>query len=185
MQTLNDFFNTQKKSIDWANSITRQDSFSAAQAIMDQELAGVDLPDRFYEKLILKLCEALDLKIGTLLVSGWQKRQEIISYRDKENPPEGYHTVILLEHTLVSKHTPTVQPVINEVPLTTFEFDVLLKLALGGGKLFIRDGMIHKAKTGTCTGKGSIEFKGIPILKKETATYDLPGELIFEPPIQI
>lgn len=185
MQTLNEFFNTQQGSMPWATSITNQGSFSGVKESIAQELTGTPLPDDIYEKLILKLCEALDLKIGNLLVSGWRKRQEIISYREKENPPEGYHAVILLEHTLVSKHAPTIQPVINQIPLAELQFDVLLKMKLGGGKLYIRDGMIQKARTGTCTGSGSIEFKGIPILKKETATYELPGEMVFDPPVPI
>lgn len=185
MQTLNEFFNTQQGSMPWASSITNQDSFSNVKELIAQELAGSPLPADINEKLILKLCEALDLKIGNLLVSGWRKRQEIISYRDKENPPEGYYTVTLLEHTLVSKHAPTIQPVIDQIPLAKLKFDVLLKLKLGGGKLYIRDSMIQKARTGTCTGSGSIAFKGITFLKKETDTYDLPGEMVFDPPIPI
>lgn len=185
MQTLNDFFNTQQGNPAWAKAVTGQEDFLAAKEIMDQELDRDELPPDFYARLLLKLCKALDLKIGVLLASGWCKRQEIVSYRDKENPAEGYHTVILLEHTLVSKHKPAIQPVINQVPLASFEFDVFLKLKLGGGKLYIRDGTIHKAGTGTWTGNGSVEYKGIPILKKKTTTYNLPGELVFNPPIRI
>ncbi|MEJ2759282.1 MAG: hypothetical protein P8046_12445 [Anaerolineales bacterium] len=185
MQTLNEFFYTQQNSTQWANQVTSQRTFGRAKEIIGQELAGVDLPPAFYEKLILKLCEALDLKIGNLLVAGWRKHREIISYRDKENPPVGYHTVPLLEHTLVSKHQPTIQPVFNHVPLAKLTFDVLLKLKLAAGKLYIRDGKIFKAGTGTWTGSGSIEYKGIPILTRETATYDIPGEMDFEPPIPI
>lgn len=185
MQTLNEFFNTQQNSQQWANQVTSQETFGGAKEIIARELTGIELPPAFYEMLILKLCEALDLKIGNLLVAGWRKHREIISYRDKENPPEGYHTVTLLEHTLVSKHEPTIQPVINQVPLAKLTFDVLLKLKLAGGKLYIRDGTIAKASTGTWTGSGSVAFEGIPILTRETAAYNLPGELTFNPPIPI
>ncbi|MEJ2486647.1 MAG: hypothetical protein P8Y68_13025, partial [Anaerolineales bacterium] len=139
----------------------------------------------FYEKMILELCEALDLKIGNILVAGYRKHREITFYRDKENPPEGYHTVTLTDHSLVSKHKPTIQPVINQVPLTELEFDITLKLTLKGGKLFIQDGTITQVTTGEVLGSGEIEFEGIKLLERKTAAYDLPGTLVFDPAIPI
>ena len=124
MSTLNNFFNTHPQSHQWASNVTGLAGFRKAKPQIAKNLIGVKLPPAFYEKLILKLCEALDLKIGNILVAGYRKHREITSYRDKENPPEGYHTVTLTEHSLVSKHKPTVQPVLNQVPLAKFEFDI-------------------------------------------------------------
>lgn len=185
MQTLNDFFNTRPDSLEWANSMTASDRFAQAKPLIEQELAGIELPPAFYEVLILKLCEAMDLKIGNLLVAGYRKHREIISYRDKGSPPEGFYTVTLLEHALTSKHQPTIQPVFNQVPLAKLAFDVTLKLTLKGGKLFIRDGTIAKMTTGEVLGSGKIEYSGIALLEKQSAAYDLPGSIPFEPPIPI
>jgi len=185
MQTLNSFFETQKDSPAWVNSIEGSAEFSQAKQAIAQELTGFQVSQSFFELMIMKLCEALDIEVGKLLIQGWRKHQEIIQYRDKPNPPSGFHEVTLLEHTLVSKHSPTLQPVINQVPLKKLKFDIIVKLKLDGGKLFIQDGMISKATTGSCTGSGSLEYKGYKILEKNTAKYDLPGSLEFDPGISL
>jgi hypothetical protein len=185
MQTLNTFFGTQKESQGWVNSITESQEFAQAKQSIAQELTGFQVPPSFYELLIVKLCEALDIEIGNILVWGWRKQGEIAKYRDSENPPDGSHEVPLLEHTLVSKHSPTIQPVINEVPLAKLKFDISLRLKLKGVKLFIRDGKIMEAKTGTCSGSGSIGYAGFAILEKKTAPYNLPGSIPFAQGIPI
>lgn len=185
MHTLNDFFNTQPDSLEWANTIAGGAKFAQAKPLIEQELPGIELPPAFYEVLILKLCEALDLKIGNILVAGYRKHREIVSYRDKGAPPEGFYTVTLLDHAFTSTHRPTVQPVFNQVALAKLAFDITLKLTLRGGKLFIHDGEIAKMTTGEVLGSGSIKFEGVTLIEKQTAPYYLPGMIPFEPPIPI
>jgi hypothetical protein len=133
----------------------------------------------------MKLTDGLDIEVGKILVGGWKKVREIRKYRDKKNPSEGYHEVTLLEHTIVSTHGPTIQPVINEVPLSKIKFDIVLKLKLNGGMLFIRNGKIMKASVGTCVGSGTIEYKGHKLLEKKTEEVKLPGTIPFKPGIEI
>lgn len=185
MQTLNTFFNTQRESTEWAASITKSQGFAQAKRLMAQELTGFQLPPSFYEQLIMKICEAMDIEIGDILVWGWRKQREILQYRNKENPPGGSHKVPLIEHTLVSKHFPTIQPVINEVPIAKLKFDITLKLKMKGVMLVIQDGKIVEVMTGTCTGNGSIAYAGFTILEKKTAPYSLPGSIPFKQGIPI
>ena len=185
MDTLNTFFDTQSESPEWAKGITGSQQFAQAEQLISQELAGFQVPPSFYELMIVKLCEAMDIEISNILVWGWRKHREILQYRDQKNPPGGSHQVPLLEHALVSKHSPTIQPVINKVPLAKLKFDIALKLKLKGVKLFIRDGKIMEVKTGTCTGNGSIGYGGFTLLEKKTAPYDLPGSIVFEQGIPI
>jgi len=179
MQTLNTFFSTQIESMPWASSITKSQGFSMAKQKIAEELTGTPIPTSFYELLIMKLPQALDIDIGKILVWGWRKQREIVQYRDKDNPPAGYHTVPLLEHSLVSKHSPTIQPVVNEVRLAKLKFDVILKLTLKGAVLNIRDGKIMQVTTGACTGSGSIGYAGIAFLERKTSPLVLPGSIDF------
>jgi len=186
MQTLNTFFNTQQESLEWAKGITKSQEFIQAKQCIAEDLAGFQIPPSFYELLILKLCEALDIEIGDILVWGWRKPREIVQYRNKKNPTSGSHMVPLLEHTLVSKHSPTFQPVIDEVPLPIkLKFDITLKLKMKGAMLAIRDGKIMEVKTGTCTGSGSIEYTGFTIIEQKTALFSLPGSITFKQGIPI
>lgn len=185
MYTINDFFDLHKDSSEWLAVLTSSPEFKQAKNLISQELKGIQVPASFYELMILKLSEALDLEIGDLLVSGWRKQREIAQYRNKENPPGGSHTVPLLEHTLVSKHSPTIQPVINEVPLAKLKFDITLKLKIKGAILVIRDGKIMQVLAGSCSGSGSIEYAGFTLLEKKTDSLDLPGSLTFKEGVPI
>jgi hypothetical protein len=185
MPTLNTFFNLQKESADWVNSITESQEFAQAKQIIAQDLKGFQASLPFYKQLITKLWDAMDIEMGKILVGGWRKYREIVKYRHKENLPSGYHEVTLLEHTFKSEHSPTIQPVVNEVPLAKLQFDITLKLKLEGVTLFIRDGKIMKAATGTCTGSGAIKYKVIKLLERKTDKVQLPGLIPFEPGITI
>ena len=186
MNTLNDFFNTHPNSKEWANNVAELDGFTQAKTLLSQQISDTELSPAVYETLILKLCEALNLKIGTILVGGYRKHQEILSYRDKENPPAGYHTVNLIEHSISSTHEPALQPKINGVLLPNkLVFLVTLKLTIKGGNLFIQDGSITQITTGEVFGSGSIEYEGIQLLERKTASYDLPGSMVIDPPIKI
>jgi hypothetical protein len=185
MQTLNSFFNFQRDSDEWVNSITGSQGFGQAQQIISQDLTGFQAPPTFFGLLLSKLPDAMDIDIGKILVGAWRKHREIAQYRDMTSPSQGYHEVVLLEHTIKSEHAPTIQPVINGAPLAKLQFDITLQLDLEGGRLFIRAGKIMKATTGTCTGNGKIEFKGHKIYEKKTKTFDLPGEILFDPGVSI
>ncbi|HLA98039.1 MAG TPA: hypothetical protein VJL34_06265 [Anaerolineales bacterium] len=185
MHTLNTFFNTQAESTDWVSNITKSKEFAQAKQRIAQELKGFTVPPSFYELMILKLTEALDIDIGDILVWGWRKQREIVQYRGKENPPGGAHNVPLLEHTLVSKHSPTLQPVVNSVRLAKLKFDILLKLKMNSAVLIIRDGKIMAVQTGNCVGNGSIAYAGFTLLEKKTAPVNLPGSIVFKEGIPI
>ena len=179
MQTINTFFSLQDASQDWASGVLSSQEFSRVKQSITKEIKGFPLPPSFYEKIIQELPQSLDIEIKDILVWAWRKRGEIIQYRDKKKyPPGETYLVPLLEHTVISKHSPTIQPVINNVELPTkIKFDIVLKLKLKGAILDIRDGKIIEILTGSCTGSGSIQYAGITILEKKTAPYTLPATL--------
>jgi len=186
MTTLNYFLETKKGSTEWANTVTKSDGATKAKQAVDQEFGAVKVPQWVYEEMILKLCEALDLEFGELLVKGFKKHQEIQSYRDKKGSPD--KPVVLYEHTFESKHAPEIIITANisgkDIKIT-LKFDVSLKLKFSGGNLYISDGKITRIDSGSVIGSGTIEYEGHTVLKRETASYDLPFKHTFEPPIEI
>ncbi len=185
MSTLNAFFNLQKESTAWVNSILESPEFAQVKQEMTKELKDFQASLPFYKAMFTKLYDALNVDMGKILIGGWRKYYEIKKYRDMANPPSGYHEVTLPEHTLESKHSPTIQPVINGVELKKIKFDITLKLKFDGANLFIRDGKIMKAMPGTCTGSGTIKYKIIKLFEKKTAQFKLPGTITFDPGITI
>lgn len=180
MQTINHFFNLHD-SQDWISKVSNSKEFNDIKARIQQELTGFQVPPSFYELVIRQLTDGLNIGVGNLLVGAWRKRQEILQYRDLQKyPPDEAHVVPLIEHTVTSKHTPTIQPVVNNVPLKEIKFDVFLKLKIKGAMLKIKGGKIMEILVGSCTGSGSIAYAGYAILKKETAPFNFPASMVLE-----
>jgi hypothetical protein len=186
MTTINQFFNTQNGSSNWAAGILNNPNFDGIKRRMIQEFKGITIPPSAYELLIMKLSDAMDIKIGDILVWAFRKQREILQYRDPAKYPHGEDQVVyLLEHTIISKHSPTIQPKLNKIPGPKIKFDIVLKLRLKGAKLIIRDAKIIKLLTGTCIGSGSVEYEGFALLEKKTSPFELPGSIPFEAGIPI
>lgn len=186
MTTINHFLNIQKGSTNWIPGILNNPNFDKVKQQIVQEFEGVRILPSIYELLIMKLADALDIEVGDVLVWAFRKHREVAQYRDqKKYPPGEDHVVHLLEHTVVSKHSPTIQPKLNKVPGPKIKFDVVLKLRLRGAKLIIRDAKITQIMTGSCTGSGSIEYEGFTLLEKKTSPFELPGSIPFEEGIPI
>lgn len=178
MQTINTFFSLQDGSQDWISGVTQSQAFAQVKQSIGQEISGFTLPASFYEQMIRELPGALDIEIEDILVWAWRTRREIAQYRDRgKYPPGETHIVPLLEHTVVSRHSPTIQPVINNLELPKIKFDIVLKLKMKGAMLGIRDGKIMEILVGSCTGSGSIQYAGATILEKKTAPFTLPATI--------
>ncbi len=183
MTTQSNFFDLNNPSKKWVSNVLKTPEFKKVQANIQKELKGRQLPPAFYELLIRELTEPLGKGVGDVLVEGWKKRQEILEYRDREkfSNEDGY-IVILIDHSLTSKHTHAVQPVINNVYLPKLKFDVLLKLNLKGVGLKIRDAKIEEIRAGSFTGSGEIKYKSVTLVEKETGAITVPLEIIFDQP---
>ena len=178
MQTINHFFNLHTGSQEWVSRVIKSEEFNQIEKKLVQEIEGFQVPPAFYELLIREVTQALDIEMSDLLVWAWRTRREIAQYRDRERyPPGESHIVPLIEHTVVSKHSPTIQPVVNNVPLQKIKFDVILKLKMKGAMLKIRDAKIMEILVGSCSGSGAIEYAGLAILEKKTAPYEFPGTI--------
>lgn len=179
MQTIKTFFGLQNGSQDWVSKVAKTQEFARVEQSIAQEIKGIPLPPAFREKIVRELPHTLDIDIKYILVWAWREHAEIAKYQDRRKyPPGESHVVPLLEHTVVSKHSPTIQPVVNgkELPIK-LKFDVVLKLKMKGAMLSIRDGKIMEILVGSCIGSGSIQYSGVTILEKETAPYTLPGTI--------
>lgn len=186
MTTVNNFFDLNNPSNKWVSKVEETSEFKKLKEEIQKELKGRRLPPAFYELLIRELTEPLGKDVSDVLVEGWKKRQEIQQYRDREKyPNETGYVVTLIDHSLTSKHTYTITPVIYNVRLRKLKFDLLLKLNLKGAVLKIREAKIRNIRAGSFTGSGEIKFKGVTIAKRETDSITIPLQRDFEEPIPI
>jgi len=186
MQTLNTFFGTQSGSTAWVSSVIQSQEFARVKQRLNQEIKGFTPPSTFYERMIGKLTSALDIEIQDILVWGWRKRNEIRQYRDQRKYPPGETQIVpLLEHSVVSKHNPTIKLMANQKELHKFKFDIVLQLKMKGVMLGIRGGKIMEIMVGSCSGSGSVQYAGITILERKTAPLNLPATIMLGEGISI
>ncbi len=189
MPTISQFFNLLDASQAWASTAMKSQAFQGIKKSLPQAIQGLALPPSFCELLIRELPRALDLEMSSVLLAAWRKRNEILQYRDRQKYPAGEsHAVPLLEHTVVSKHRPTIKVVIEKKPSKIewdVQFDVLLKLMLQGVVLKIRDARIMEILVGSCNGYGLIEYSGLTVLEKKSGPYEFPPSISLGEGVQI
>lgn len=181
MQTISSFFNLSSSSNAWVSGVVNSPQYGAVKQQMAQQMHGFPAPPAFDEMVIRQLADLLQLPLGAIFIGAWRKRQEIVQYRDAQAyAPDEVHVVPLLEHTITSRHRPSIQPIINNVSLPQIAFDVVLSLKLKGAMLKIQAAKITEILTGECLGHGSIEFEGLTVLERKTAPVGLPGSMVLK-----
>jgi len=181
--TLNDFFCTDQVIDEQLDKLEKSEHFTT---LKEKVFKTVSLPVGMYKLLIRQVSDLLNINIMEILAGGWSKYSEFLQYLDKDQyPPDETVYVPLIEHTLTSKHSPFLQPVINEKSLGKIEFDVYLEFLLKGAILKIRDGRIMGAKIGTVEGKGDVQYDGFKLFEAESQPIGLPVNIDLNPGIPI
>jgi hypothetical protein len=130
-------------------------------------------------KLILKkLMEILNVKVPDVLVTAWNKYKDIAQYTDKKRyPPTETYMVPLATHTVESLYEPSLQVCFNNQPIGEINFEITVFITIEGAVLEIKGGKIMKLHTGSYYGGGSLKCEGALIFEKQSAAFNLPGEI--------
>ncbi len=178
--TLNHFFATKEFVENRLDKVAKNEKFKSLKKNASKVLKGVRLPTSFYVLMIRQIGDLLNIDIQNILARGWSQYREFLQYRDQEKYPPGKPVhVPLVEHTVISEHSPSFKPVFNNMVLGEIQFDINLEFDLKGAILKIQDGKIMSATIGSCQGKGNVEYDGFSILEVESQRLALPGSLEF------
>jgi hypothetical protein len=133
-----------------------------------------------------KIPDVLGIEIGEILANGWKKAEELHGYANRtEYPPEETILVELATHEIRSSHEPHLEVMINDISVGRVDFEVDLVLEVEAALLTVRDGRIWKAAAGRCSASGELKCEGHRIVKRESEKVVLPGEIKFDPPIEL
>ncbi len=131
-------------------------------------------------KTVACVAEALEKRLGDIMVSGWNKRKEIAKYGDVEKYPPGQKRYVqLYEHPITWTYRPYVEIVSHGA---TFSIDVVVtvKLTVDQAVLVIDGGRVMSIEPGKVKAEGSAmigAFKLCDPIKKELG--ELPGSIGF------
>lgn len=152
---------------------------SAAAGLVVELVDGVELGGRVGRSLEL-LEEVLRIPIPDVLAAGWRSYEPFLKYTDEEAYPAGAESEVpLVDHTLHSAWSPTVDVLFEGVRVARLQFDVDLDLRFRGARLTIRDGRFMKLATGECEASGSVRLGDAMLVEQKAVPRALPGEIDF------
>ena len=138
------------------------------------------------EEIARSVEEILSQPLEDVLVAGWRKWGEIRRHAEATRTQPGVvHVVPLVAHDLVSAHKPTIRVLLNDAAVATVAFDLSLKFHLEGFRATIRDGALQSVKTGTARLGVTLAYKSQEIWSHRFDAVALPGELTFDPAIEV
>ena len=128
--------------------------------------------------IVMELTRALRTPLSAILVTAWNKREEIRKFADADRYPQHEaHEVWLHEHEVRETLKPTVEVRFGGVPLPKLVFQATLSAHLHGAILIIRDGCITHVKLGELTTTGDLALGQASLISHELQKWSLPGML--------
>ena len=153
---------------------------------IESELKNFKLPEGFYELMLTQLLDLLNIEIPDLMVNSWSKYEELTKYLNKEKyPPDKTYYVPLVAHTVVSEHSPHLEPTINRIALGKIKIKVIFKIKLDGALLKVRDGQIEGFTLGKGSGSGSVAVADVQLVERSSKPWDIPKAFTLKKPMAI
>ena len=129
---------------------------------------------------------ALDVALDEMIGGAWSRVRELQKYADPEQTPPGdVNTVTLSDHTIESVHEPSVDVVVSNVTVKTFQFNVAARLHVKGANLVVQDGKIQEIQLAKLELGGSVLLEDHTLLEKNLAEIEVPAVMRLENPIPI
>jgi len=167
-----------KQGYDKARTKLNKDRKMVNRGSLDARAFSGDL-----KKAVLK---ALDIALDDLLGRAWSGWEELRQYADpKQTPPDEINLVTVSNHTIKSQHEPSVDIIVDGVPIHSFDFDVSVQLDVKGVDLEVQGGKITKIRLGSLKLGGSVKLGNRPLLKKDVAQVTIPQVMQLANPIPI
>jgi hypothetical protein len=126
-------------------------------------------------KLVEKLGELLEIPLPGVMISAWDKSDEIKkTLDDSRKSPEDEFSVELAEHTFTTELHPEIEIQVSKLPAKVLKFVVEFSLELKGIELKIRKGEVLEIKTGSCKAGGKLSYDNLVLAEREFTSFELP-----------
>jgi len=126
------------------------------------------------------VADALESRLGEVMVTAWNQRKEIAKYADlSKYPPGKKQYVQLYQHPVKWTYRPFVEITVRGVRFTV-ELEIVLKLTIDQAVLMIDGGRVMAIEPGKVKAEGTAkigQFELCPPIKKELG--ELPGSISF------
>jgi hypothetical protein len=122
-----------------------------------------------------KLADLLDIDVLKIFTDSWEKSEELKkTLKESQKSPDDKFELNLTEHSINSKHTPSIELRFNKVTVYTIKFNINVSFTVKGFVLKIHQGKIYEIKSGQCQAEGVVSWEGVELLEKKLTSIDLP-----------
>lgn len=180
INTLADFFLMDEKTLskDQRSSIETSSQIKELKKNLQKEAESLKWPP-ILDQVADKIADLLNnITIKDIMLRAWNKYHYLDKYLDKSKyAPDETILVPLAEHTIKSKHHPSIEILVNDHIVDEIKLDITVVFKLKGIMLTIKDGKIRQIQTGTCKVSGTVKCEQMILAKKELGTISLPGKI--------
>jgi len=180
INTLADFFLMDEKTLskDQRSSIETSSQIKELKKNLQKEAESLKWPP-IVDQVADKIADLLNnITIKDIMVGAWSKYHYLDKYLDKSKYALDETILVpLAEHTIKSKHHPSIEILVNDHIVDEIKLDIAVVFKLKGIMLTIKDGKIRQIQTGTCKISGTVKCEQMILAKKELSTISLPGKI--------
>lgn len=109
-----------------------------------------------------------DLDFSNLVVSGWCKHRALVAAARRTLATAGSEEIVdLCTHQITSTHSPHLDLFIDDVKVTSIDFEVCLTFTVKGAVALVRSGRLTAVRCGDCAVTGSLAVEGARICSRE------------------
>lgn len=187
---LSQFFGLTARSIPQVSKLVNSQTFYEIKQKIARENPGVNFPEGFYDEL----CEMMLEELGNLLdidllkgifIPAWRQHPDLQEYRDlTKYPADEIALVPLVDHSILTSHSPTIEPTLGGRSLGEIKFEVEGEFLIKGAILEVREGKILKIRFGGIDGTGTLGLAGVCFLEK-VGNLDISGNLDLQEAVPI
>ena len=180
INTLADFFLMDAKTLskDQRSSIETSSQIKELKKNLQKEAKSLKWSP-ILDQVADKIADLLNnITIKDIMLRAWNKYHYLDKYLDKSKyAPDETILIPLVEHTIKSKHHPSIEILVNDHVVDSIKLDIVVAFKLKGIMLTIKDGKIRQIQTGTCKISGTVKYGQMILAQKELDTISLPGKI--------
>jgi hypothetical protein len=138
------------------------------------------LPDQVAEHL----CNFLGENVIDIFAAAWSQLYQLKKYaRETREDPKTTIDVELAHHEFTYEMNPSVELLLDGVPVTTIPFHVAMTCTIDGLVLGLKEGAVYCVRSGHCDTDAEIRCADMVVWERPLFRTDLPGELTLTKPL--
>jgi hypothetical protein len=129
--------------------------------------------------------KALSVKVVDVIAGGWKRWDDLRQKAVKSREDDARYVVPLVEHAIDVVYEPSIELVVNEIPLAKIVLTFDLSLSLSGFRVTLRHGAVTCIDAGECSSSGKLGVAGKTLWGGPLGHITLPAHWDIDPPLAL